>query len=275
MRARKPRSMPKAEGEELIRAFFPEAEEAARIIGWLRPALVLVTGSIDPAESRLVSRFGGHPMAPAGFQWPCYNDEPMLHMAQINLAEFAGIEAAKAQPRDGWLAFFADPDIATGCDGSWGEGEDCAVFHFPADATLVKAEPPEPDIEIMPECAIAPHEVWEIPDSSSHLTGHRFEEKSFWLRYGCLHDHLEVSPLSSQNDNWCKLLGWANLVQARELEAIEHDGDSRRLLLQISGYDTGPGHHAWGPGGNIYFTIDEKELAVGDFSRVVFEGQHT
>ena len=274
MRTRVPRSLSKAEAEDLIRAFFPEAEETAQIIAWLRPAMQLATKPLKTTEGHLVSRLGGLPMAPSGFEWPCYNDEPMLHIAQVNLAEFAGIEAAVLLPRDGWLAFFADPDIATGCDGSWGEGEDCAVFHFPVDATLVKAEPPEPDIEIMPECAIVPHEVWDIPDPSSHLTSHRFGEKSFWLRYCCLHDHMEVGPISSQGDNWCKLFGWPNLVQ-RELEAIERDGDSRRLLLQISGYETDPGHHAWGPGGNIYFTIDVKELAAGDFSRVVFEGQHT
>lgn len=275
-----PPAIPKSELEAAIRSAFPEGEAASGLISLLKPSVRLWPQVPDLRTPRRPhSRLGGKPLAPKGWEWPLYDAEPMLFIGQIDCAEISGFAAAAPLPRDGLLAFFADPDVASGC-GGWGNSEEGAVFHWPAGSTLVETDPPEPDVEIVPECSLVPFEVWELPDSFSARMTLQTDDKDFRHRYfeiaGEHGIRVPEAPRGLSGGDIISLLGWSYLVQ-RELETVDGaaDDENWRLLLQVGTYDNGSTRHYWGPGGMLYFVIEEKDLAAGDFSRVVFEAQHT
>jgi uncharacterized protein YwqG len=267
-----PTSLSRDELEAMIRAEFPDRDHVDALLALLKPSLFLWPRALAPSDSRLASRLGGYPMAPAGWEWPCLGDEPMLFIGQINCAECAGLQAASPLPRSGWLAFFADPDIATGCDG--GFGQEGAVFHWPLGTELAKVEPPEPDVEIMPECGLAFTEALDLPDTFSERVKERFDREKYYriAEHGGIrapegHRGLDTTRLN-------KLLGWLHPVQGR-LDLYQEPGEHWHLLLQVGDYDNGSQRHFWGPGGSLYFVIEEKDLAAGRFDRVQFTAQHT
>lgn len=266
-----PTSLTRDELEAMIRAEFPDRDDVDALLALLRPSLFLWPRALAPLDSRLVSRLGGHPMAPAGWEWPCLGDEPMLFIGQINCAEIAGLKKSQPLPASGWLAFFADPDIATGCDGGW--GEEGAVFYWPSGTELMKAEPPEPDVEIMPECGLSFTEVLDLPHMFSGLV--RSFDRDKYCRVSW-RDGIRMPEGQRQpdTDDRNKLLGYLHPVQGR-VDLYQEPDEHWHLLLQIGSYDAGPKHHFWGPGGTLYFVIEEKDLAAGRFDRVKFTAQHT
>ena len=266
----RPTSLTRDELEAMIHAEFPDRDNATALIALLKPSIFLWPRALAPTESRLASRLGGHPMAPAGWEWPSFNEEPMLFIGQINCTELEDFQTSL--PRSGWLAFFADPDIATGCDGGW--GREGAVFHWPSGTKLMKSEPPEPDVEIMPECGLAFTEVLELPNSFSERIKDRFDLDNYYrvsshhgLRIPEGHRRFDSTELN-------KLLGWLHPVQGR-LDLYQEPGEHWLPLLQVGAYDNGIERHFWGPGGSLYFVIEEKDLAAGRFDRVQFTAQHT
>lgn len=267
-----PASLTREELEVIIRTEFPERDDFDALLALLKLSLFLWPRTLVPTDSRLVSRLGGHPMAPAGWEWPCLGDEPMLFIGQINCAEVAGLKKSQPLPASGWLAFFADPDIATGCDGGW--GEEGVVFHWRPGTELMKAEPPEPDVEIMPECGLSFTEVLDLPHMFSTRIEGRFDRKKYFriyehngIRMPEGHPGLDTTDLN-------KLLGWLHPVQG-ELSLYQEPSEHWHLLLQVGTYNTGDQRHFWGPGGSLYFVIEEKDLAAGRFDRVQFTAQHT
>ncbi|MDP1662089.1 MAG: YwqG family protein, partial [Phycisphaerales bacterium] len=67
--------------------------------------------SIAPGASRL----GGLPHLAKGAEWPLWNDEPLAHIATINLADLPAIETDTPLPTSGLLRFW----YAHGC-APWG-----------------------------------------------------------------------------------------------------------------------------------------------------------
>jgi hypothetical protein len=61
------------------------------------------------------SRFGGTPLAPPDWEWPTFEDEPMLFVGQIDCAELRGLPGAELLPAHEVLAFFGDHDAVQGC----------------------------------------------------------------------------------------------------------------------------------------------------------------
>lgn len=267
-----PTSLSRDELEAMIRAEFPDREDAEALLALLKPCLFLWPRVLPPDDSRLTSRLGGHPMAPAGWEWPCLGDEPMLFIGQINCAEIADLNKCLALPASGWLAFFADPDIATGCDGGW--GEEGAVFHWPAGTELMKAEPPEPDVEIMPECGLVFTEVLDLPHMLSQKIEGRFDRDKYYRIYERDGVRMPEGHRGLDTTDLNKLLGYLHPVQGR-VDLYQEPDEHWHLLLQIGSYDAGPKHHYWGPGGSLYFVIEEKDIAAGRFDRVKFTAQHT
>jgi hypothetical protein len=110
------------------------------------------------------SRFGGTPLAPPDWEWPTFEDEPMLFVGQIDCAELRGLPGAELLPPHGVLAFFGDHDAVQGCD-SLGMS---AVYHWPDVDRLVAAQPPIEPILIFPACAMAPRPILDLPHPFSH-----------------------------------------------------------------------------------------------------------
>jgi hypothetical protein len=70
-----------------------------------------------------------------------------------------------------------------------------------------------------------------------------------------------------------KLLGWPDLVQGGFFSG--RGDERRRVFFQLGSYDNGVTSHYWGPGGSVYFSIPERDLAEHRFDRMLLESQIT
>ena len=69
--------------EELIKSHGLE-DLAEEILAISKPCVVGT--ACDEAVRPCDSKVGGNPHAPAAFEWPCFRDEPLEFVAQINCA---------------------------------------------------------------------------------------------------------------------------------------------------------------------------------------------
>ena len=97
-------------------------------------------------------------------------------------------------------------------------------------------------------------------------------------RYAALHKTIRHHGIP-ENLIWCcefgKLLGWPTLVQWEDLDVLrdESESESFRLLLRLDQYSNGEELEGWGPGGSLYFIIDDRDLRERRFDRCHFEMQ--
>jgi uncharacterized protein YwqG len=219
-----------------------------------------------------VSRFGGVPMAPQGWQWPVAEEEPRLFVGQINCAELRGLPGAEQLPASGLLAFFGDHDAVNGCFPF----DSHCVFYWPDVHGLVQAKAPIEPIETFPVCAIVPRPLLDLPYPDSvavaglGLNKHQREAYfDIWLdvrHHGIPSDYASYAHFS-------KLLGWPALVQS-DLEMFD-SLVAARLLLQVDAYCNGETSHSWGPGGSLFYVLTDADLRAHDFTRCELEGQFT
>jgi|GEM_PF-2236983 len=99
-------------------------------------AYALEEGDDDEAPPG-TTRIGGSPDLPSSMAWPAIGQEPLVFVAQLDLASLATQRAAADLPRDGVLSFFYDPLAA----GNRAEG--VRVFHFADAKTLARRPLPE------------------------------------------------------------------------------------------------------------------------------------
>jgi uncharacterized protein YwqG len=218
------------------------------------------------------SRFGGTPLAPPGWEWPTFEDEPMLFVGHINCAELRGLPGAELLPPHGVLAFFGDHDAVQGCDSFGMSG----VYHWPDVDRLVAPQPSIDPIMIFPACAMAPRLILDFPHPFSRAVsklklGKEDLDAYFdaWLEireHGIPRDCVRYAGFS-------KLLGWPHLLQ-NDLALFEFQDDAR-LLLQVDSYCNGETLHDWGPSGSLYYLLPERDLRACFYDNCEFEGQFT
>jgi hypothetical protein len=87
------------------------AEHAEAVAALRRPALRLRLDPIDDEDELEIgsTRFGGDPDLPPTMAWPEVDGEPMVFVAQLDLAELVRFDAAHELPREGLLSFFYSP----------------------------------------------------------------------------------------------------------------------------------------------------------------------
>jgi uncharacterized protein YwqG len=220
-----------------------------------------------------VSRFGGVPMAPQGWQWPvAEEEEPRLFVGQINCAELRGLPGAEQLPASGLLAFFGDHDAVTGCFPF----DSHCVFYWPDVHGLAQAKAPIEPIETFPVCAIVPRPLLDLPYPDSvavaglGLNKHQREAYfDIWLdvrHHGIPSDYASYASFS-------KLFGWPALVQ-HDIEMFDSPV-AARLLLQVDAYCNGETAHGWGPGGSLFYVLPDADLRAHTFARCELEGQFT
>jgi len=107
---------------ERLRRSVPEACD--RLMDLALPAIGLWPQRRAEVAATM-SRFGGAPLAPPGWQWPVAQEEPRLFVGQINCAEFDGVPGAELLPPAGILAFFGDHDAVV---GSFPFDSDCVFY---------------------------------------------------------------------------------------------------------------------------------------------------
>ena len=220
----------------------------------------------------VASRFGGTPLAPPDWEWPTFEDEPMLFVGQIDCAELRGLPAAELLPPHGVLAFFGDHDAVQGGD-SLGMS---AVYHWPDADRLVAAQPPIEPILIFPACAVAPRPIFDLPHpfstAVSKLQFGKEERDAYFDVWLEIREH-GIPRECVRYAGFSKLLGWPDLLQ-NDLWRFESQDDAR-LLLQVDSYCNGETLHGWGTGGNLYYLLPECDLRARFYDNCDFEGQFT
>ncbi|MBM3489952.1 MAG: DUF1963 domain-containing protein [Alphaproteobacteria bacterium] len=106
--------------EALLRELLPARADA--ILALARPAIELLpTALMAEPEATGLSCFGGRPDLPEEIDWPLDVSEPLIFLAQLNLAELAPHDRQHRLPPTGMLWFFASLDACMGATFAAGE----------------------------------------------------------------------------------------------------------------------------------------------------------
>jgi len=265
-----PPAMTRGRFEDRVLTEFAPAR-ARQLLTLARPAIGLWPQRSAGSDTVIGSRHCGDLWAPSGWQWPIYEEEPMYFLGQINCSDLSGLPGAKLLPVDGLLTFFGDFDAIAGCDAA-GTVEQGAVYHWPAE-NLIWTEPPLPLDH--PEEQVATPLVFrsfiDLPHPGSTIVGKLRLDDAETRFYASLWRALRTDGIPEDAVYHCdldsKLLGWPDLVQHDFLPAPQTGENPHRLLAQLPA--------RLGPGGSLYFFIDETDLARGRFDRCILEEQNT
>ena len=261
-----PPGLNRAQLEDLVRARLPEHLPA--IMALARPAIELWP-SAATAPAPLSTRLGGRPVAPPGWHWPLYEEEPMFFLAQIHCPDFKGLPGAELLPETGLLSFFGDHDAIGGC--GWVDPTQSAIYHWTEVNRLAPADPPL-ELAARKEQGLVLRPLLDLPDPVSLAAETLQLAAEERPRYAALYrDALEYNIPAQVRGGYCvhnKLLGWPRLVQFYGLSEEMASGDRPlRLLLQLDG--------DFGPGGSVYFLMNDVNLAGRRFDRNEFAVQVT
>jgi hypothetical protein len=222
----------------------------------------------DPSASC----FGGLPMLPPDYLWPSFEEKPLLFLSQINCAELHAAIADNPFPKRGLLQFYGDKDEVTGC-GPYGSS---AILYFPDVDALQPAPAPVEGYDELPRCGLDFYETAELPDPSSEEIAELDLSAAEQAAYDDLRKKLTALAAPGDfQDRQSKLLGWPDLIQRALGEDYGPPGANDVLLHQIGWYHDGHVHQSWGPGGLVYFTVNQKELLEGRFDDAQMEMQCT
>lgn len=262
----------------------PLARRTGEILELARPCVHLVADPVGSADLPTgTSRIGGLPDLPPGTEWPLWKGEPQAFLAQLDLADVAGLPGTEVLPPDGFLAFFYtarqdtwgfDPDDR----GSW------AVVHVTPGSRLARARPPGPlpDGGVFDLCVPTVRPALSLPVwDTKHVEGLGLSDEEVdayremtHLLDGADHHRLLGHPDQIQGDMTveCQLvshglnIGDGSAWNDRRARIPEPGWSDWRLLLQVAS-DEGPGM-MWGDAGFLYFWIREQDLARRAFDRV-------
>jgi uncharacterized protein YwqG len=220
----------------------------------------------DPRASRL----GGLPMLPPGHAWPDFDGEPLLFLGQIDFAELCAAIGATPFPERGLLQFYGDHDEVMGC-GPVGAS---AVFYFPDASVLQSTSMPIEDFFVLPRCDLDFFETIELPDPRDY----RIAELNFASDEKKAYRDVRraLTALASHGemyDRGSKLLGWPDLIQREVGEDSGVPGE--QLLIQMGWWHDGAEHQCWGPGGLVYFILNQDAIAEARFDEAMMEMQCT
>jgi len=264
-----PAAMTRGEIAEHLQSGVPEFRD--RLMALCLPAIGLWPRR-QAHIAATASRWGGTPLAPADWQWPVAEEEPLLFIGQINCAEFHGLPGAEQLPTYGVIAFFGDHDAVMGC---FPFGDHC-VFHWPHEDNLAPAEPEIEPIEIFPPCALTPRPFLDLPHPDSRAVSelglNRRQRQCYFDAWQENRAH-GIPQEYAGYAGFSKLFGWPDLVQS-DLWRFQSQNDAR-LLLQVDRYCNGERSHGWGPGGRLFYLLPERDLHAHVFESCELEGQFT
>jgi uncharacterized protein YwqG len=251
--APRPAGFRRAEGEDPTDA--AKAEAMDRALGELKPG---------------ASRFGGVPDLPPGVAWPDRDGVPMEFIAQIRLADVAGLDPLHRLPPTGSLLFFYNSQWS--CSDMEKEARCCAViFHDGPDDQLVRATPPQVEwkSEFSDVTQVAPmihgmaalrfESTLSLPSDSSPWIGPPLRD--FWYAFRYEADPTAEPGEAPYHANY--LLGY---VDAQDYVDAHVNGTDDQLLLQVDSEDAA--EFQFGDCDKLFFMLSKQELAARDFSNV-------
>ena len=260
--------------EQRVRSEFPD-ELASAVLEMARPAIGAWPRQPQEGSDPRASCLGGLPAVPKGWTWPSLDGEPMLFVGHFNCAELAWLSGACVFPTSGLIAIFGEHDHLHCCTAG-PNGEGAAVFYWPDVEALISASEPIPDFEPLPRCGLAFYDTYSLPDPRSDEIDRLRFDRGQQRRYRELHAAVRAHGIADPHfDEFkvIKLLGWPDLVQCDLFSGP--GGERLRLLFQLGNYDNGATDQHWGPGGSVYFTVSEGDMAEHRFDRVRLESQIT
>lgn len=300
-----------------------ERAAAACIPAELIRAHALQATRLEPSETPAAehgSRLGGRPSLPPGSDWPRWDARdhdaaelasaqamadkgiaywiekvpqlearlareplPLTFLAQLDLADLAGLPHGLPLPTAGHLAFFYETDeqpwgYAPVHRGAW------RVLFTPPGAQLELLAPPAdlPDEAQLDPIALGARPTWTLPSWLPPLEDEA-QQDALWDPWCDLAAELPSGhqvggqPLQLQGDmrRCCALvtagvyLGSQPPQPPEELDRLAADADSWRLLLQLT--EVGP--WSWGDEGVISWWLPEPAIASGDWDAAWFQLQ--
>lgn len=277
-----------------IRETMP-ADLQERIIALLRPAIRIRAAVTEDARIPLgASKFGGAPDMPPGSTWPAFETDPLVFIAQFDLAELKHFESSLALPQEGLLSFFFTPDYL---------GEPGALHTLWLNAPRYERLPvpeqfrPKPQPEPrgwwaklkaranpwhfappVPPCQLSFQTSWQLPEMESPFLNLELGTAlkaydDLWVRmYGEHTTHqLGGYAQSVQNDVHLSVAQTENKLDwKRDAERIKQEAHTWQLLFQ---HDSQGNDWMWGDVGKLYFLIQEQDLRARMFDKVAAEFQ--
>jgi uncharacterized protein YwqG len=213
-------------------------------------------------------------LAPPDWQWPTFEDEPLLFIAQINCIDLRRLPGAELLPGSGVFTFFADHDAVSGC--RYG-GRDFAAYYWTDDIEdLVPEAAPIGPSQIFPSCAVTMRPFVDLPHPFSRavqeLKLNKEQVSLYFDEWQAVRRHGMPDGVGDYA-GFSQLLGWPYLLQD-DLELFKYD-DGWRLLLQVDRYCNGEKLHSCGPGGRLYFLLPEQDLLAKTLYGCEFDAQFT
>lgn len=231
------------------------------------------------------SKLGGDPDVPGDFIWPGWKDRKLAFLAQINLAELAGMVQHPLLPGTGLLSFFYDPDQSTwGFDpedqGSW------KTYYFPDPSVLTRQEAPQLNssygIDKYNPCKMTFEPALSYPSPASDDMQENDLTQDEWEKYFDLYEETilpfpqhqifgHANIIQHPMEIECQMVtqgiylgdtGWLNLPN---LESLQAGYQNWKLLLQLDSDDKAG--WMWGDAGRLFFWIREEHLIQKDFSQ--------
>lgn len=248
-----------------------------------------------------VSKIGGKPLLPEGFEWPYYTGtdyldknpkkRPLSFLAQFNMSEIAPLDKDNMLPKSGMLSFFYELETM-----KWGfEPDDlnaARVYYFPEISELKPGEFPEdlPEKYQVTEFEVSCNEHISIPEYTEYKT-YMCDEFPKWDVYDECSSAAGYDP-----DEWgeySKFLGYADVIQSpmqEECEAlsrgyrqgcpedyaaipedvkldIKEKAKDWVLLFQMGTIETDHYELMFGDCGHIYFWMKKDDLANRNFDK--------
>lgn len=217
------------------------------------------------------SKVGGSPYLPKNAEWPCAPDgRPLFFLAQINFAE---MPALPPFPAKGIVQFYINDDDLYGMDFDDGENPDTfRVLFFPdpvQDEKQLQAQPLMQDFDLLPHHPDESYPLqFSIEEEVAGATDYRFWQQfgtDFFQQFGEKEWDVMDEFGKAVRPQGHKVGGYAYFTQDDPRRAE----DPMLLLFQL---DSDEGMDLmWGDMGVGHFFIREKDLAKGDFSRVLYD----
>ncbi|WP_144311880.1 YwqG family protein [Actinopolyspora erythraea] len=224
------------------------AAEAGRITAMARTAVALSTDS-ETGEPLGHSHLGGDALLPPDTTWPHHESRPLELLAVLDLTAAAPLNPELPLPRHGVLNLFYVENLPHG--DSAGDYESCRIV--PAEPeTAVRSAPPR-SVRRHHERALYGKTVLTLPDPFED------ERDGGDVREKYVDAYEEIHGRDNQGDHL--IGGWPSLVQGSVFSPSGED----LLLVQLDTDDRMD--WCWGDMGSLYFTIGERALRAGDFSR--------
>lgn len=241
-----------------------------------------------------VSKFGGCPDLPKGFQWYYFKgespftdeikDRPLSFLAQINCSEAKKYDLDNRLPSTGILYFFYELEsMVWGFDPQDKGG--AKVYYYNGDLSeLVRTDFPK-DMEqdfMMPEIKLSFGAQYNVPSFEELFDDY---QSNSWEDYD---DFLEKSGYMINAENSSKLLGYSDTIQGDMLlqcelvtnglycgdttaynspkrKELEKNKNQWKLLFQLDTVSTDNFELMFGDCGRIYYFIKEEDLKNKSF----------